>query len=734
MVFKRHGLAFICFLGIAALGMYWLLFNLPDHMPADRVTDYYHFHWNFWWVRHVLTTPGLNIYETNFIFAPATSSLALHTLTLFWYPVWALFEPVGGTFVAMTLTSMIAFALNGYLFFVLLRREKVSYALALVGGAMLELSPIMFAAFRWTNMNLYGWFWIPVLILIWGLVSDGVEFRQRSFRRHALFWAFWMGVAIWGMVLTDVQYPLLICCILIPYGLLKLWQMPIWSLRLRLLGFGIFGAGLGLALLWFVGPLPYLINYDRTGLASTAVEHAVKVPFPLGFIWHYKPNLDTPIGAVAIPLVLVALWLSYRARKWSDIHLPKMRWFWLALTPIPLILSAGGFIMIGDTQITMPYVWLHNLFGGTFRYPQRFSPVFLIAAVLFAMMTISPILARRKKLTRILIPTILLFIVIIDSWMLDPTVIQPTPKQYHFYEEMGKEPYDYVVLEVPTGGSSGEGAVGEDTASALEFYGTIHGKRMVNGHISRVNTYKYYYMRTDDAMMAWLGQRVFLDPEKVTEQLTERIQSWPIGYIVIHRDLIWRDGPTTQEILGYFNSLPNLVCPVWVEGDVVVYRTIWHPAGCPPRTPPETAPGQYTIDIGAPEDAPYIGWGWHWAEEIVPGLMARWTGEYPDTKLYIDLPPAAYQVKIAAQSFYRPRDLELLVNGVSVGEVNISETSLSNYTFAVPVEVIGNGKNLIFTLFYDSTDTPTSVGAGDSDRRLAILIDQIQFTQVANES
>ena len=47
------------------------------------------------------------------------------------------------------------------------------------------------------------------------------------------------------------------------------------------------------------------------------------------------------------------------------------------------------------------------------------------------------------------------------------------------------------------------------------FYGITHGKRMVNAHLSRVPISHYWYMRTDDPMLAWLGQRRFIEPEVV---------------------------------------------------------------------------------------------------------------------------------------------------------------------------------------------------------------------------
>src|SRR5690606_17385445 len=104
----------------------------------------------------------------------------------------------------------------------------------------------------------------------------------------------------------------------------------------------------------------------------------------------------------------------------------------------------------------------------------------------------------------------------------------------------------------------------------------------------------------DDPLLSWLGQRRFLEPELARAELERIIFDWPVGYIIVHQDLIGREGPTVQEVIGWLNAQADLLCPVWVEGDAVVYRTAWHPDGCPPRTPPEVEPGVYQIDVGSP--------------------------------------------------------------------------------------------------------------------------------------
>ena len=164
--------------------------------------------------------------------------------------------------------------------------------------------------------------------------------------------------------------------------------MPNWFARGRLVGYGFLSVGLALFLLWFIGPLKYLLAFDKTGLSPTPMERAVHIQFPLGYISHLSK--DVSVGIVLLPLVVVALlagwWLRGRGMS-------RMRWFWLALMIVPLLLSAGASINIGDTSIPMPYILFHNLFGGMFRYPERFLPVFLIPAVLFVGMTLTPILA-----------------------------------------------------------------------------------------------------------------------------------------------------------------------------------------------------------------------------------------------------------------------------------------------------------------------------------------------------
>jgi len=728
MTFLRKWLAPAAFfLLVACLQFYWPLFHISTNIPGTPVTDYFHFHWSYWWIRHALTTPGLNVYETNFVMFPATINLALHTWTPFWFPVWAALEPFIGTFAAMNVIATLGLMLTGYTFYLFLRREQVPAGLALVGGLALQLTPAILNAAYKTTLHYLGFFWLPAHLLVWGQVA-------RSTGRRQVMWALVQGVAFYAMLMTDYQYAMYAVFLLLPYGIVTLIEAGTWPKRRRLMILGSLSLVLMLILLWFVGPLPYLLAFDRSTLAPPPAENVHAIQFPEGYFQRfsiYQYNDVASLGSFVVPIFLLTLIASLTVLR---NRLPdRRRWLWFALSILPLLLSAGALITVAGVKIPLPYKIVHTLLGGLFRSPDRFGVLFIIPAMIFVGRTWGPLIIWRKSLY-LAVTVLLVIIVIIDGSLFEQMPIQDPLPSYSFYQKMGAErgkPYDdYVVLEVPVAAGSGEYWVGDYRDVAMQFYGTIHHKRMVNGLIARVPTTDFWYLRADDPMLSWLGQRRLLDVDKVKQQLRDRIFNWPIGYIVVHQDRIGLDSPTIQEIIGFFNALPDLVCPYIVEKHAVVYRTVWHPDGCPQRTPPEIKPGVYQIDIGSPGDERFIGWGWHYPESIFDVTM-RWTGQYPQTLLYVDLPPGSYEISLAAQSFHRPRQLQIAVNGTPLQTTaTVPTEGMQTFTFNVPAAVVGSGKHVAVTLNYDAPDKPVDLGVSQDPRPLAIAVDWIRFTKV----
>ncbi len=716
---RLQSAAIIFYALMAFIILYILWFTNGTHVTGY---DYFDYHWNMWWIRHALTTPGLNVFETNYVMFPHMNNLGYHALTAFWYPVWALVEPLAGTFTAMNVIIFLMCFLNGYLLFVFLRSEGASPGIALIGGLALQISPVSRYFYYNTHINLGDWFWLPAHLLLWKQIVSSVEAGKI---RLAVFWSVAQGFALWGLGLTDLQFPIFVAFLLAPYALYTFWRA---KKRLPIIFAGLLTLAIAFALLWFAGPLPYMRSFTGT-LAPGGVEDRPGVPFPGGYLSMYDVwwNWNTPTlgGFVTIVTIISLIVALSRLRR----RMPSDRWLWFVLMLPPLILSMGPNITLFGMSIPMPFRLLHTLTNGMFRMPWRLAPIFIVAALIFVAKTWTPILPRAQRYGVLIAAFLLLGL---DVRMFETAPIDPILYPYNFYETMGEErgePYDdYVVVEVPTGVGTGEVLIGDPHVITYQFYGMTHQKRMVNGFISRTPTENFWPLRTDDPLLSWLGQRRLLEPDLVEPKLRQMISEWPVGYIVIHQDQIGRNGSTNQEIIGYFNALPDLLCPMFVEHDAVVFRTTWHPDGCPPRIPPQTESGAYQIDIGAADDVRYIGWGWHWPEDV-SGLNLRWTGEYPQTKIYVDLPPGEYQLEISAQAFWESRELSILVNDTPLDETaTVSVDSLQTYTFNIPEAAVGDGQHITVTLDYDNVIVPNEIGQSADPRKLAIAVDWIRFT------
>jgi hypothetical protein len=723
----------------ALLAFMWLsqpVFHAPDRMVGDPnptvTTDYYHFHWNYWWIRHALTN-GLNAYETHYVFAPHTSSLALHTLTPFWYPIWALLEPTFGTITAMLGVYFIALVLNGFVFHTFLEEQGTPAALALVGGVLLQGSALMVESLRWTMVNLMGWFWIPLVILLWMRVA-----RRPSGR---LVWSGLLGVTLWAMILTDLQYALFLGITFMPIVVWTLAKATTWWESGRVAALGLAAVLLALFLLSATGTLQAVLAFDRSVLATTPADRAPALSFPEAYFLRLAQGIS--LGILVMPLFVAGIVL-FAARQRNGYRtllrpLQAPSAVWLIASIAPLILSTGDKLTILGYEIPMPYFVLHDLLGGTFRYPERFANLFIIVGLAFAMPEIGLWVERLRKTQQRHIfqlgAALLLLISLVDVRIFQSLPTQPVPTRYGFYEVMGEEAYDYVVLEIPTAGASGEGLVGQTDWAATQFYGVTHGKRMINGHLSRVDPWRYLYMETEDPMLAWMGQRRYLDEEAVRAQLAERIHAFPIGYIVIHTQWLPQNGPTLQEIVGFLNAQIDLVCPFWIEGDALVYRTSWHPGGCPTRIPAILSDGSYEIDIGSIYDQRFIGWGWHWREDV-GGTTWRWTGDYPrlggervpdggflHSDLYLELPTGVYTLRLGAQAFAETRAITLTQDGMLLGTAKVEAGSLQEFSFSLT----SAGGLMNIRLVYDAVLTPAFVGQGDDRRRLAVAVDYLRF-------
>jgi hypothetical protein len=737
---RLHVAVIACYALITALMLHAAIFNATTHGTGY---DYYNFHWNFWWVRHALTTPGLRLYATDFVFYPHVTNLAYHTLALFWYPVWAALEPLVGTFVAMTILLVVGGTLSAYALFVWLRSEGAAVALAFLAGVVLQSSPIMRYFLVNTHINLMNWFWLPVHLLLFKHMAREAE---RGDWGRVAAWAVGMGWGLAGMVLSDLQFVIFLALVLLPYGALALWRVRAAP---RVVA-GIIGASLiailvAVLLLGWIGLLPALAEFRGT-LAPGRAEDRPGIPFPEGFVSMHPTwwEWNTPsMGAFVTVAVLITLTTALIVRHMlRAAGIQGRHWFWLAVMLPPLILALGPTLTLGGIEVPLPYRWLHALTSGNFRMPWRVAPVALMAAMVFVSLAWTPLLrrwrARRTASLALLLVLIALivFAVFADTRLYASAPLWPIPTRYGFYEQIRAEPgldqagraAPRLLIEVPTGVGSGEVILGPLRALQLQLHGIDHGQKMINGFVARAPIEHIWGFNTDDPLISWLGQRQPLREDRVGQQLSRLVQSGELGYIVVHQNLIDPNDPALQDILGYFNRVPHLLCPAYLEGAAVAYRAATHPQGCPPRTPPRLET-RYVIDVGSPADRRYIGGDWHRPEQLFES-DGRWAGHQPTATLYLDLSPGAYRLEFAAQAFHFPREIGVRLNQTPLAHVQIAPDGVQRYALDIPAALLGSGQHTTLTFELPGAQTAAELGLSADRRPLSIWVDWVAFAPV----
>ena len=707
------------------------LFALVSHISTRVPTrfngewDYYHFHWNLWWVRHAILT-GQNPFYTDMVLAPFTHNLSYHSLTPFWAPVYMLLAPLLAVRTVANLIMWLSLALTGSAMAAFMRWNGIGWSLSLLGGIMLAFSPYMADHLASGHLNLITVFWLPTALLVWGMLA----------RTRRVSWAILTGLVLWGMWLTDTLIVVWGALLLVPYGLLTLAQAG--RARRRVMVLGLLALVITLALGWFLGPLQPTLDFDTGGLPPVDMLTLRYYSLPLESL--YWPHLgraqalgferdETP-GLVLV--LLVAGGLLVRSPN-------RLRWFWLLAGLPALLLALGPDVPIFGTRVPLPFRLIHEGFRGQMRTPVRFLPPAMVGLILFVGLTYDRWFTRRAPLRQIAAAGLVLA-VIADYGIVKPYPATTPIPDYALYDKLRAEQYDdydYVVIEVPSGPYIGTRLTGSHPEAML--YGIQHEKRMVSGLLSRIPLDEHLYYE-QSPLMGWLTDSRPLDPARVNSELTRIVKNWPVGYVVVHQD--WMSPERALEALTLFNAHPAL-CFITVEREVVLYRTTSHPKGCPPRTPPETGPGTYTVDFGLPGDEGFIGHGWFWPENV-GGIQARWAGnsrryhdpdETPLTEalLYADLPTgSAYTMTVRAVALAEARTVTVVAGRaphvITLGTFTAQPGDWREYSLIITADLIDQtGGRLVFSLTADGFTSAAEQGLSADTRGLTLAYDWVRF-------
>jgi hypothetical protein len=239
---------------------------------------------------------------------PFRQNLALHSLTPIWFPVYVILEPLVGQLRATNAILWIGVVLTGWTTYLFLRQQTIHTSLALLGGVILMLSPNMRGQLLGTHLDLIGFFWMPILLLLWSRVAK---------IGTGIGWPILVGFALWGAWLTDPVVNLWNALLLGPCALLTLIQAE--NRRRACDWLRCTGHRDYVMLAWFIGPLRPLLKVDMSAFAPY-YQTARICTSPKVWNWQYQTGEPRGFG-ILFAYAMMALFIRAKDRR---------RWFWLA--------------------------------------------------------------------------------------------------------------------------------------------------------------------------------------------------------------------------------------------------------------------------------------------------------------------------------------------------------------------------------------------------------------------
>ena len=721
-----HALALACYTLTALAAMGALVANLGTAVPGGHDTDYYQTHWSLWWVRYALSR-GWDPMFTDWVLYPLRHNLSIHMLTPSLLPAYALLEPVFGRVAAVNLINIAIVILGAYAMFAFLRqhlrlRRQPTWAddaLALVGGFVFGFLPYQINHAANSHLNLTPIFWVPLALWLWDRAA------RVSAGRRRWAWAATMGVALWGAWLTDLQYLMWLPLVTGFYALYQFVRAEGWRARAELAAPGAAALAVMLAL-GAMAPLPAMLQVDSSQFVPADLRTPRAASLRLGALLLSPGDNDGGFGRWLVLLTVGGVLVAGAGRALPLLRQgesgarDRERWLWLLTAVAPFVLALGPDIEIGAQVIPMPYRLLHDLMGGQYRNPVRFAVPGVFALIVFCALAWRPLAARLQRPAA----RVGLVAAALAAFALDLNVMQPFPVRfppdYAIYHEIGQEPGDYVILEVPVGVHSGWTGMGE--GHYLMYYAPDHQKRLVNGTLSRI-PWQYHYVFFESPLLSWLAGAAPFDTQAAPRELAEAVEAWPVGYVIVHPDLMPRE--RTVEDLGALNTHES-ICFYKAQEGLLIYRARWHPGGCPPRTPPQDAGGAYAIDFGAPGDEPFIGEYWYWPEDV-GGVSARWAGGNDASRLRVELPPGQdYAMALTATGYGDGRTVQVTVNSAALGGCDLPE-GWTDCAVVIPADVVGDG-DLLIVLSHGAPVSAAARGESADTRPLTAAYDRIAFS------
>lgn len=706
----RHGPAALTYLLIALLFTYPTVFRLTQGIGGtnDALENY----WSLWWLRHSLMR-WHNPLIADWMFYPVGLPLYFHTLNplngLLSLPFQALFG-IAGAYNLMNLLWFTFAAITAYALGYYLTRQRGA---AFVAGLIYGFCP--YAAYHLHVGQ------VPSLSL--GTLPLYTLMLLRGLRERWVF-LIWAAVVLFLIGLSDYHYLAFAVSLTAVIGMFEMLRLR--SLRAALTIFlqcvlvgGIFALLYAPILVPMIGELvnsPYATRPIAHSVVHSADLYAFFLPSILHPLWgewasaifydrlvrEFITGGIATLGYVALTLAAVALLRCWRNRNVP----PGSVQLFLTIFLIYCTLSLGPYLQVNGVNsfdegrpIPLPYLLFRELpFMEVNRLPSRFVVLSMLAlsalaAIGVAYIMRSPPVAAWQPTRRSTLLGLCAFLVLFEFWPRPFRMFPTTPDQVSpFYHQIAGDGGDYVLLEVPYRGR------------VSLFYQTYHGKRTLDGRISRPKPHP------------WNEERFF-------GPLMQDVAPWP-EIALDNSDRAWRGAMACQNVRYVVFYKQELSAQEQAAAEALEAAMF---PGVLPLYEDATlrAYGPLTDRPFEPYWTP-VWDDWHAPELSPAGTPFRWLGGEQGRMLLYPCGFREASMRFNAFSFGSPRTLEASLNGQVVGSFEVGANELR--AIELPLE-LQEGENVLLLRSVQPALSPAQLGldAGDT-RPLSFHISSVAVT------
>lgn len=536
---KKNLLVFGLFFVISLILTYPLITNILHTIPGNS-GDSFLYLWNQGWLKNCLTNFH-NPYITNVIAYPFESNLAFSALTMVNSLAGALLQLFLPSTLAFNIIFLLSLTLASFFMYKLVFYLTTNYLVAFFAGIAFVYNSYLYGEML-GHFNYVSIYLIPLFILY--LIKIYKEDKTKN--------SIIAGIILAASFYNDVYYTVSAFFLLIIFFIFILFKGKtcILAKTKQLLILIITWAVVSLPLLYFslTGyfsgqyPTPNIqqINLYSPDIRSLFIPSRWQTLYGQQFKDYYA-NLIHHGGIIYLGYVLLILFIigQFIKKPKNDFWLKSKPW--LIIGGFFLLASLGPFLYLHIKNlliIPLPFFILHFLpFVNGILVPPRLIIFVILVLVILASFSLTNILEKIKKQSiKIILIILVIGLVVFENFSL-PITTSSTDVP-NFYQELAKDKNDFTILELPFALSTSFYTIGSVASSSkLEYYQSIHHKKIMSAWLSRVpSDYPNFYNRI-------IGLSYLINPSaKLTDQEITQIkdktklnfEKLNIRYIIIH--------------------------------------------------------------------------------------------------------------------------------------------------------------------------------------------------------